>query len=285
VNRLRILNDFAFQKVLGEKGDEPQLLSFLSAVLERTGKNNLESVEILEAKDLPAEIAGGKAGKLDVLAKLSTGSKVNIEVQNKNEYNIEKRSLYYWSRKYIEDLRSGDDYIDLVPVIGINIVDFGRGPVEDFHTSYHLWEDRHRDALLTDVCEIHFLDMVKFRQVRERNLENPLNRWLLYFDEHSPAGLIEEIIKMDSAIQLAQEKLDLIARDPALLRAYESIEKAERDYISGINAARREAAREAAREATRETAWEIARNLKADGVPAGQISKWTGLSEDRIREL
>jgi predicted transposase/invertase (TIGR01784 family) len=101
MNRLKILNGFAFQKALGEKGDEPQLLAFLNAVLERTGKNNLESVEILEAKDLPAGTAGGKAGRLDVLARLPDSSKVNIEVQIRNQYNIEKRSLYYWSRKYI----------------------------------------------------------------------------------------------------------------------------------------------------------------------------------------
>jgi hypothetical protein len=45
---------------------------------------------------------------------------------------------------------------------------------------------------------------------------------------------------MDSAIQLIQENLDIITRDPALLRDYEGYEKAERDYASGINAARRE---------------------------------------------
>ncbi|MDR2619328.1 MAG: Rpn family recombination-promoting nuclease/putative transposase, partial [Treponema sp.] len=92
-NRLKVLNDFAFQKVMGEKGDERQLLAFLNAVLERTGKGNLQSVEILENKDLPAEIAGGKTGKLDVLGKLPDRSMVNIEVQIKNQYNIEKRSL------------------------------------------------------------------------------------------------------------------------------------------------------------------------------------------------
>ncbi|MDR1469970.1 MAG: Rpn family recombination-promoting nuclease/putative transposase, partial [Spirochaetaceae bacterium] len=31
--RLRVLNDFAFQKSFGEKGSEPQLISFLNAVL------------------------------------------------------------------------------------------------------------------------------------------------------------------------------------------------------------------------------------------------------------
>jgi hypothetical protein len=77
LTRLRILNDLAFQKALGEKGDEPQFLAFLNAVREQTGKNNLQSVEILEAKDLTAEIVGGKAAKRDVLARLDTDTKVN----------------------------------------------------------------------------------------------------------------------------------------------------------------------------------------------------------------
>jgi flagellar biosynthesis/type III secretory pathway protein FliH len=69
MDRLKVLNDFAFQKAFGEKGDEPQLLAFLNATLERTGKGNLESVEILENKDLPADIVGGKSGKLDMIAR------------------------------------------------------------------------------------------------------------------------------------------------------------------------------------------------------------------------
>jgi predicted transposase/invertase (TIGR01784 family) len=68
-------------------------LAFLNAALERTGKGNLESVEIIESKDLPAEISGGKSGKLDVLGKLRDGTKMNVEVQIKNRFNIEKRSF------------------------------------------------------------------------------------------------------------------------------------------------------------------------------------------------
>ncbi|MDR2343180.1 MAG: Rpn family recombination-promoting nuclease/putative transposase, partial [Spirochaetaceae bacterium] len=46
--RLHILNDFAFLKSLGEKGDEPQLISFLNAVLRRQDREKILSVEIIE---------------------------------------------------------------------------------------------------------------------------------------------------------------------------------------------------------------------------------------------
>jgi predicted transposase/invertase (TIGR01784 family) len=98
--RLNPLNDFAFQKAMGEKGDEVQLTAFLNAVLERTGKDHIESVDILEDKDLPAPVVGGKAGKLDVLARLADGTKVNIEVQLANQHNMERRSLDYWAWRY-----------------------------------------------------------------------------------------------------------------------------------------------------------------------------------------
>jgi predicted transposase/invertase (TIGR01784 family) len=276
-NRLKILNDFAFQKAMGEKGDETQLLAFLKAALERTGKGSLESVEILENKDLPAEIMGGKSGKLDVLAKLPDGSKVNIEVQIKNQYNIEKRSLYYWSRKYAWNFQSGSDYHELAPVIAVNIVDFGLFPIDDFHTSYHLWEDRHKDVMLSDACEIHFLDMVKFRKIKDYSLEDPLHRWLVYFDERSPAELVEEVVKMDAAIQLAQDKLEMIARDPELLRAYEQYEKAASDWTSGINGAKREGREEEQKE--------IAKKALAKGLPIEDVSEITGLDTEMIRRL
>ena len=136
MDRLKILNDFVFQKAMGEKGDEVQLLAFLNAVLKRTGKDTIESVEILEDKDLPAEMIDGKSGKLDVLAKLKNNTKINIEVQLENQHNMARRSLDYWSWNYIKGIGKGRDYIELPAVIGINILGFGYIPLDDFHTSF-----------------------------------------------------------------------------------------------------------------------------------------------------
>jgi hypothetical protein len=35
---------------------------------------------------------------------------------------------------------------------------------------------------------------------------NPLHRWLAYFDKNSPREVVEEALKMDTAIQQFQEK-------------------------------------------------------------------------------
>jgi predicted transposase/invertase (TIGR01784 family) len=270
VKRLKPLNDFAFQKSMGEKGDEEQLLAFLNAVLRRTGKDCLASVEILENKDLPAAVVGGKARKLDVLAILTDNTRVNIEVQLENLYNMEKRSLDYWAGQYIKGIEKGQDYIELPPVIAINILGFEYIPLDDFHTSFHIYEDRHKEYQLTDALELHFLDMIKFRRLKDKNIVNePLHRWLVYFDEYSPQELVEEVIKMDPAIQKVQSTLEMIQGDPALLRAYQSYEKAERDELNRINGTKRE----------------IARKMKGDNMPLDRIGKYTGLSIEEIAKL
>ncbi|MHC6203930.1 PD-(D/E)XK nuclease family transposase, partial [Breznakiellaceae bacterium SP9] len=78
MKRLKPLNDYIFQKLMGEKGDEEQLLSFLNAVLKRTGPDRLQSVEILENKTFTPEIIGNKTVILDVRAVANGSEKFNI---------------------------------------------------------------------------------------------------------------------------------------------------------------------------------------------------------------
>jgi predicted transposase/invertase (TIGR01784 family) len=130
--------------------------------------------------------------------------------------------------------------------------------------------------------------MVRFRQMKAGkitgmafDLANPLLRWLAYFDEHSSPELIEEVLKMDGAIRKTQEKMYLIARDPAILRAYEQYEKAASDYTSGINAARREGQLIG----EQNKAMVIARKMKSKGKAVDEIADDTGLSLEEIERL
>ncbi|MDR2048487.1 MAG: Rpn family recombination-promoting nuclease/putative transposase, partial [Treponema sp.] len=122
--RLNPLNDYLFLKIMGEKGDEEQLLGFLNAVLKRTGKDKLVSVEIIENKIFPAEVIGDKSSILDLRALLAEGTRITIEVQLRNLGNMDRRSLFYWSREYSKGLEAGQDYEELPNVIAINIVNF-----------------------------------------------------------------------------------------------------------------------------------------------------------------
>jgi len=92
MKRLNPLNDFAFWKSMGEPGCEEQLKSFLNAILARTRKIPIETLEIVENKILSPDVIGAKTSILDVRAQFSNGTKVNVEIQLENEYNMDRRS-------------------------------------------------------------------------------------------------------------------------------------------------------------------------------------------------
>ncbi|MDR2619047.1 MAG: hypothetical protein LBC62_09270, partial [Treponema sp.] len=109
--------------------------------------------------------------------------------------------------------------------------------------------------------------------------------------------LIEEVVRMDSAIQKAEEKMAFVAQDKEALRAYQMREMAMSDWTSGLNHAKREGRRKGRLEGRRkgrlegrqegrlEKAIEIARNLRGVGVSIEKIANVTGLSFDEIVKL
>jgi len=233
------LNDFLFYKVMGERGDEVQLLGFINAVLGKTENDKFTSVEILENKTFTPENIGDKSVTFDVRAILHGKTKVNVEVQLRNEHNMDKRSLFYWSEEFVKSLKAGQDYSELPDVIAINIIDFEYISTNSFHSCFRLRDDNEREVILTNSLEIHFINMVKYRKTRGK-LNNPLSRWLTWFDRGSTPELIEEVVKMDSAIQTADERLLHVTGDEDAQRAYLVRFRAMCDMTSAINSSHRE---------------------------------------------
>jgi len=296
--RLNPLNDFLFYKIMGEKGDEVQLLGFINAVLGKTGDDRFTSVEIIENKSFTPKVIGDKSSTLDVRAILHGKTKVNIEVQVRNQHNMDQRSLFYWSKEYAESLEEGQDYRELPNVIAINIVDFDYPPARNFHTRFHLREDSDRDLILTDALEIHFINMVKYRkQAKKGEMDDPLSRWMAWLNAKSPPELLAEVVKMDSAIQMADERMVYVTGDKEAIRAYERRQMALSDYNSAINYARDEGHRKGITEGMKkgmtegmtkgrqESTLEIAQKMKTMGFLAEQIQAVTGLPIETIEQL
>jgi len=296
--RFNPLNDYLFFKIMGEKGDEVQLLSFLNAVLHRTGENKFDSVEILENKTFTPEAIGDKSSVLDVRAILHDRTRTNTEVQLRNQHNMDRRSLFYWSKEYTNSLQEGQDYSELPNVIAINIINFNYLPTKRFHTCFHLREDEERDIILTDALEIHFLNMVKYRKQAGKGLpEDPLNLWMAWLNEKSPPELLAEVMKMDSAIQAANERMVYVTGDKEAIRAYERRQMALSDYNSEINYAHKkgmakglqkgrvEGLQEGRAEGRADEKIEIARKMKGMGDSIEKIQTITGLPTESIEQL
>ena len=278
IERLNPLNDYLFYKVMGIKGDEIQLLGFLNAVLGQSGKKTIKNLEIQDNNFFAADIINGKSCILDVRAVLEDGTKVNIEVQLRNEHNIDRRSLFYWSKMYSEDIEKGHDYRNLPNVIVINIVDFDFPSGGTYHSCFHLRDAACPEIILTSALEIHFINMARWRKIKENDIRNnPLHRWLVWFDSGSPPELIEEVVSLDSSIMSAEAKKAYFSQDKDERDLYFRRLMAIMDYNNGMNVARREG---------REEGLEIvARNALAKGLPIEDIHDITGLDPETIKQI
>jgi predicted transposase/invertase (TIGR01784 family) len=286
MERLNPLNDLLFQKVMGEKGDEPQLIAFLNAVLGRTGPDRIVSVEILGNKTLTPRILGDKTIILDLRAITDRGERINIEVQLKDLHNMGQRTLFHWSREYEGSLQSGEDYGSLPKVITINIVNFDYIELPEYHTSFHLREDRHPEYILTEVLEIHFISMTKFRKQAEKDLaHNALDRWMTFFDRESGQALVEEIVKMDSAIERAAVKLNFVTGDREFLHQYHLREMALSDKTTEINTAFERGLEQGIEQGLERGIEQVAKNLLQKAHSLEYVQEVTGLSIEQIKRL
>ena len=286
LRRFNPLNDFLFYKTMGEKGDEPQLAGFLNAVLAPSGRKPIETLEIIEKKPFIKEMLEGKSCTLDVRAVLSDGTKVNIEVQLRDKRNMDRRSLFYWSKLYAEDMKEGQDYRELPDAIAINIVDYDFPVGGGVHTRFRLREMSDPSVELTSAMEIHFINVVKWRKLKGKNpLGNPLHRWLAWLDPQSPQELVEEVMGMDTAISFAENRQAFVLQDEEARELYEMRQKAERDHRSEMAFARETGHAEGRQEGIAQSLEEVARNALAKGLPPEVIRDITGLDPETIAGL
>ena len=94
---------------------------------------------------------------------------------------------------------------------------------------------RNTGYILTDSIEIHFINMAKFRRLETKDIENDaLVRWLTYLDKTTPPTLIEEVVKMDTAIEKTNERYNYLSQDKETLRRYHLRQIGQMDWNSVV---------------------------------------------------
>ncbi len=286
MERLKPLNDFIFKKLFGEKDDEPVLIAFLNAVLNRTQKEKLTEIEIIENKELTKELIEDKTGRIDVRAKTAKGEQIDIEVQLTDQSNMDKRTLFYWGKLYLEGIKQGEDYRKLNKVITINLLDFNFLETKNYHSSFHLWEDVEKDYMLTDLVEIHFIELPKFRSLENKNYKDEaLQRWLTFLEKDISKEVLEELMEMEPAIKMAEEKLDFLSSDPKMIELYKAREYSAHERANLLSTGVERGRIEGRIEGKIEAKIEVAKKLIIANVDMAIIMASTGLTEEEIESI
>ena len=205
MNFLDVKTDFAFKKVFGSENSKDLLINFLNAVITFKNNHQIESLTIVDPYNIPM-LKGMKDTYVDVKAVLDNGSHVIIEMQVLNTEGLEKRILYNAAKKYSAQLKKGEGYELLNPVIALTITDFILFPEQqDLKSHFKLLEKKQLIEYNDDI-ELIFIELPKFTKIEEE-LNSIQDKWL-YFIKN--AGSLEYVPKninkeLEQAFQIANE--------------------------------------------------------------------------------
>ncbi len=170
--------DFAFKKIFGSPQSKDILISFLNAIL-YDGEPTIKDLEIIDPYLAP-KIKGIKDTYLDVRAFLSSGKKVIIEMQVLNVEAMEKRILYNAAKSYSLQLKKGQKYHLLNPVIALTITDFTMFEDSETIMSWYVLKEKKQ---LTDYpesdLELVFVELPKFQKSLEE-LSDLKEKWMFF---------------------------------------------------------------------------------------------------------
>ena len=279
--QITLTNDYAFKRFLGSEENKPILQDLLQCIL-GLSSDEITGLELMD-KELTKEELSDKSGILDVKLKLANGTVIDIEIQASWNASFVKRTLFYWAKMYTADFKAGESYDNLHKCITINIIADGFHLNDAVHSEYLLQEKR-AHTLLTDVLEVHFLDLqAAKRAIEEDSAENkqvPLINWLRFIgtsDKEERAM----IAKTSPILKMLNEQIDILSLSPVERKLYESRMKLKSD-IATISEDQFKAGLQ---EGKLEGKLETARVLKQLGDPVQKIMQATGLSQEEVEAL
>jgi len=170
--------DCVFKALLGAPENRDLLMHFLNAILEGELTHPIVQVEITDPHNA-RETLVDKLSIVDVKATDSHGRIFQIEVQMQSFGHLPHRIAYTWCDIYSAQLRSGQDYPQLLPTYSIWLLAENLIPEDESHVhNYKLRDERGR--LLLDNGGIYLLELEKFRR---EQVESDGQRWIKFFKD------------------------------------------------------------------------------------------------------
>ncbi|WP_195238897.1 Rpn family recombination-promoting nuclease/putative transposase [Romboutsia sp. 1001285H_161024_C4] len=273
--------DFVFKRIFGNEKHPDILISFLNAVMKPT--DLIESVEIRNS-DIEKEHIEDKYSRLDIKAITNKGEHINIEIQVKNEYNMIKRSLYYWSKMFENQIVEGDNYNKLAKTVCINILDFKYLKNDKFHNAYRLKEINTNEEL-TDAMELHFIEIPKLRKLDDsEEISDMLEAWVAFI-QNPDSEIVGKLEMSKREIKEAKSELVRMSGDSKERYMYEKRKESILEKVSLIESAEQKGIEKGLKEGENKKAIEIAQNAINNNLDDNTIQIITGLSLEEIKEL
>ena len=177
VIQYNMTNDYMFRYILQK--NEKVLRGLICALLNLKPKQ-IKSVEIKNPIDLSKSITG-KDFVLDIKVLLNNNQLLNLEMQVKNEFNWADRSLTYLCRAF-DQLQSGQEYEETLPVIHIGFTDFTLFPEKpEFYATYRMINIKNLSQVYSDKFTLSVVDLTQIDKATEEDKSSKIDYWARLF--------------------------------------------------------------------------------------------------------
>ena len=276
--------DFGFKRIFGHEINKDLTIDFLNLLLD--GERHITDLTIKNPEMQP-EREDERLIVFDLYCESDDGTRFIVEMQAARQNFFLDRSLYYQSRAIVAQGQKGKDWCYyLQPVYGIFFMDFTISGSSGLRTDVALMDMKTNKVFNPKLRQI-YLEMPRFTKEADE-CENDFERWLYLIKnmkmlERMPfkaqRAVWDKLLDVADVASLSAEER---ARYDRALRNY-------RDYHSIMETAKQDGWKdgheEGLEEGERKKQLEIARNLKFGGMSVDLIHKYTGLSEEEIRQL
>ena len=286
---LPLTSDYVFKRIFGQEENIEALKDFLESILD-------EEIIKIEIKnpEIPKNFYDSKYGVLDLKVTLNDRIVVDVEMQVKNEHNIEKRDTYYLSSNYVNELKEGEPYTNCKKSIVINILNFSYYKRNEYHSvSRMIFEEskeeekvemgyEKEDRYMTEDLEVHIIELPKFKK-KNPKMHTKLEEWLWLFigsDEK-----VNEASKKNKEIEKIKKKLASMSLSPEERNNYEYRLRAIRDEADAIEFATRKGLEQGQAQGIAQKTEEFVKKLLERNTKIEDIIELTGITEDELNEI
>ena len=294
---INVLNDYFMRYMFAKEGHEHILLNLINSVRADYNQEPFEEVKVINTFNLK-ETVNDKQSIVDVRAVTKSGETVLVEIQRVGNQSFVYRSLYYWAKSYISNLRNNEKYNDLKQVIIINILDFNLLKDIDKEHSCYMIKELETNHILTNHFEMHFppkvgrrLELPKYLS-NNSNLIDELDAWFYFLTIKERIEKMEDImdilVKKNPIMKEVYDEYNKFTNTKDLFENYTEYEKNYFDILA-LNEerirGRVEGRVEGIKEGIKSEQIAIAKGMKNKDMNIELISELTGLSIEEIEKL
>lgn len=206
-NLLEPTVDYVFKRIFGHIGSEKITSKFLSDILDE----KIENVNLDCNTFLDKDITDDKVRILDVKVKFKDGVTCDLEMQVVGKNYIYNRILFYWSKLYAQNIKTGNDYQNLKRCIAVLITDFELNNLSDipqYLTKWQIKEKKYGQYVLTDLMEICIIELPKVERYKENG---EIDNWVEFIKNPEVIDMSDK--KTNDAIKEAKKVLIEISND------------------------------------------------------------------------